>query len=872
MSSWHKTFTILGPFSSVRESLKLRGWVEKYGDGQLRPQPAESCKTGSGSGSSGSSCSPGGSLHPNLTPEQREALLVTRLLRDASVDLLWTMHNHIIDWKQLDKSTIVSRFPRAYFTTKVGLCDNLQQIQWFCESGVANILFPRCYNITSTDELNAFIHDFRLTACHSLLRFVVQSIDDERPDFFTDEGKVPLCAVEFAARRCAELICVRQHEDIDQRDHAKVWDHQWDQFLTWYYLLVHDNVPFVSATANQINAIYTCSKHTVESIQPFWPQWHLDGVHNIWIVKPAAKSRGRGIQVTPKLEDILARISNINSKDPRYVVQKYIEKPLLIYNTKFDIRQWFLVTNIYPLTIWMYKESYLRFCSQSFSLKNMHESIHLSNNAVQCKYKNGERDKNLPDENMWDCYTFQTYLRTIGQAGLWETVIYPGMREGIVGTLLASQDQMDQRKNCFELFGADFMLANDFFPWLIEINSSPCMAASTSVTARMCAQVLEDVVKVVIDRREDKYADTGMFELAFKQQTSPTQPYMGQNLTVRGVKIQDSPKAKRKKRAPPPPINCRPLPSPRVIDFLDDLKTHLKESPANSAAATVDSDASSEDDLDIVCITPRAAPEVKSPPIRVGVQVPEVRKEPEERPMSEADKKDSKDNGNSGATTITEVKVTISPETEDVIRNENEVEESVESLTESTGVSPRSPRSPRNKNKVWNSKDIADQIEMLSKWKQKMRETRVNCEEVITNLHHITNHSPRHGQRQEQDAGRVPTQTRDTATEKPASRKRLLEKLPTVRRGTVARRHGHRECAKLPATAPTMKNGQRKHTLPRIARKRPEPQSESDDVNNNLYAVGMSLKSLKIVTKDQIVLPPSYEFANHLTVPEILQN
>jgi len=69
------------------------------------------------------------------------------------------------------------------------------------------------------------------------------------------------------------------------------------------------------------------------------------------------------------------------------------------------------------------------------------------------------------------------------------------MKQAIIGVLLASQENVDTRKGCFELYGADFMLAEDFKPWLIEINSCPCMAASTSVTARMCAQCLDDVIK-----------------------------------------------------------------------------------------------------------------------------------------------------------------------------------------------------------------------------------------------------------------------------------------------------------------------------------------------------------------------------------------
>lgn len=128
---------------------------------------------------------------------------------------------------------------------------------------------------------------------------------------------------------------------------------------------------------------FVLPKEYVAFIEAFSESEEVDGQTNYWIMKPAAKSRGRGISV-------INDITQVHYGEP-IVIQRYLKNPELLNGFKFDLRVYVLVTSFNPLEAFIYNEGFARLSTTPFSLDPKHMAnkfVHLTNYSIQKNSQN----------------------------------------------------------------------------------------------------------------------------------------------------------------------------------------------------------------------------------------------------------------------------------------------------------------------------------------------------------------------------------------------------------------------------------------------------------------------------------------------------
>ncbi|XP_068186547.1 probable tubulin polyglutamylase TTLL9 [Antennarius striatus] len=221
---------------------------------------------------------------------------------------------------------------------------------------------------------------------------------------------------------------------------------------------------------------------------------------SVWIMKPAGRSQGRGIFLFKKLADMYSRKEGTCSEEQKdtaeeesYVVQRYIEKPYLINGRKFDLRVYVLVTSFAPLKAWLYRDGFARFSSTRFSLSSFDDKyMHLTNVAVQKTAPDYDPEKGCK----WQLQQLRRYLTAKNGRDVVEA-LFKEMDNIFLSSLQSVQKVIINDKHCFELYGYDILLDENLKPWLLEVNASPSLSASSPEDFKMKCSLLEDMLHIV---------------------------------------------------------------------------------------------------------------------------------------------------------------------------------------------------------------------------------------------------------------------------------------------------------------------------------------------------------------------------------------
>ncbi|XP_052248620.1 tubulin monoglutamylase TTLL4-like isoform X7 [Dreissena polymorpha] len=226
-----------------------------------------------------------------------------------------------------------------------------------------------------------------------------------------------------------------------------------------------------------------------------------------WIVKPPASARGIGIKVISKL-------TQVPKKRP-VIVQRYLARPYLINDSKFDMRVYVYVSSFDPLRLYVFEDGLARFASMKYSSSMKHlanKFMHLTNYSVN--KRNADYQANADDTvcqgHKWSLKALWNYMK---RQGINTNAIWESMKDLIIKTIICADGPVNSlvKANCksrycvHELFGFDILLDESLKPWVLEVNISPSLHSNSQLDVNIKGQMIKDLMNISGMRVPDKH-------------------------------------------------------------------------------------------------------------------------------------------------------------------------------------------------------------------------------------------------------------------------------------------------------------------------------------------------------------------------------
>lgn len=242
----------------------------------------------------------------------------------------------------------------------------------------------------------------------------------------------------------------------------------------------------------------------------------------VWVLKPSEGNRGRGLLIfdASKPEECeCARGAVLQKPEVTYVLQRYIENPLLNDGRKFHIRLHVLCVG--DICVYVHQNAVVLLSSRAYSNNLSDRAAHITNHCVQdaIKPERGDVTANIEMDLLQACghmWRETKAARSAFPSGpeqlhAWLFDALCSAAASVVETALAGPPLgFFPMAGSSELFGMDFMVVqrhdkSDFSeaPFelrLLEVNSDPSMAVfgKQQFLLAQCKTLLRDTARLVI--------------------------------------------------------------------------------------------------------------------------------------------------------------------------------------------------------------------------------------------------------------------------------------------------------------------------------------------------------------------------------------
>ncbi len=209
-----------------------------------------------------------------------------------------------------------------------------------------------------------------------------------------------------------------------------------------------------------------------------------DSKERPWLLKPTNLSKGRGIRIIWEMDELREAYRDPDRPEPiaglepncDYVVQRYVTDPLLLNQRKSEIRLYWLVANLDPLMVLVYKEGTVRLNTLPFTLDDLdNQLVHVTNVFQQKSHPDYDPTAVLK----WRFDQLERYVVEelgLAAAGFLERELKPRLKQCLRFAIRATAPALS--KTCgqgiyFGPYGADIILDSRLQPWLTEVQISP---------------------------------------------------------------------------------------------------------------------------------------------------------------------------------------------------------------------------------------------------------------------------------------------------------------------------------------------------------------------------------------------------------------